>query len=545
MSIGKLLKSIALLVVLLLVGLMIGLTWLSARDRATDYPQDNANLTIPTFKNQLVDFIPSYDETQTLPFTAGAIIDIDDDGVEELFIGGGIDQQDAFYRFHDGVFVDITADTGWQKDTPDKTFSAVSLDLDKDGDNDMLVSRQSGVFLYTNTSGTFTAEKLALGLDPKTVPLSVAVADINRDGLYDLFVSGYIARKHVEGETIFNQEYGGISGLYINTGDDTFEDITEQSGLLYQHNTFQAVFIDVDGDRLEDLVIAHDTGTVRTWKNNGDLTFTNQANPTSDYFSYPMGIAVTDLKNDGLPDFFFSNVGSTVPDALVRGDLRDEQILNKDWLLFENQGDFKFVDSADERQLAAYEFSWGAVFEDFNLDGRDDLVVSENYSGWPLHQLPLWRLNGRFLLQTEAGVFSEAGEEAGVRNREFGIAPLTADFNQDGYPDLVHINILGPQNAFLSEGGEQGYVKVRLPNTIESVGTVVTVTLEDGASIVQTFVVGEGLLSDQSHVLIFGLGDQQAISIAATSLDGTVSIEEGSYRNETVQLLQGGDESGS
>ena len=213
--------------------------------------------------------------------------------------------------------------------------------------------------------------------------------------------------------------------------------------------------------------------------------------------------------------------------------------------MFENQGDFKFVDSADERQLAEYEFSWGAVFEDFNLDGRDDLVVSENYSGWPLHQLPLWRLNGRFLLQTEAGVFSEAGEEAGVRNREFGIAPLTADFNQDGYPDLVHINILGPQNAFLSEGGEQGYVKVRLPNTIESVGTVVTVTLEDGASIVQTFVVGEGLLSDQSHVLIFGLGDQQAISIAATSLDGTVSIEEGSYRNETVQLLQGGDESGS
>lgn len=157
----------------------------------------------------------------------------------------------------------------------------------------------------------------------------------------------------------------------------------------------------------------------------------------------------------------------------------------------------------------------------------------------------MWRLNGRFLLQNEEGVFSEAGEEAGVRNREFGIAPLTADFNQDGYPDLVHVNILGPQNAFLSQGGNQGYLKIRLPNTVESVGTVVTVTLADGSTIVQTFVVGEGLLSDQSHVLIFGLGDQQATTISASSLDGKVSTEQGNFRNETVQLMQGGDESGS
>lgn len=545
MSIGKLLKSIALFVVLLLIGLSIVLTWLSSRDRATDYPKYNDNLTIPRFTQQVINFVPSYDETKTLPFTAGAIIDIDNDGVEELFLGGGIDQQDAFFRFNDGKFDDITADTRWHKDTPDNTFGAISLDLDEDGDNDMLVSRQSGVFLYTNSEGTFTAKKLNLGLNRKTVPLSVAVADINRDGLYDLYVSGYIAREHVEGETIFNRKYGGISGLYVNTGDDTFEDITEQSGLLYQHNAFQAVFIDVDGDRLEDLVVAHDTGTVRTWKNNGDMTFDKVPNPTSDYFSYPMGIAVTDLKNDGLPDFYFSNVGSTVPDALVRGDLRDDQILNKDWILFENQGDFKFVDSAVERQLAAYEFSWGAVFEDFNLDGRDDLVVSENYSGWPLHKLPMWRLNGRFLLQTEEGEFSDAGEEAGVRNREFGIAPLTADFNQDGYPDLVHVNILGPQNAFLSQGGNQGYLKIRLPNTVESIGTVVTVTLADGSTLVQTFVVGEGLLSDQSHVLIFGLGDQQATTISASSLDGKVSTEQGNFRNETVQLMQSGDESGS
>jgi len=536
MSIGLLLRSIAIFLVMMVLLGFAGLTFLAGKDRSNSYPVSLEGLIIPKFTQQTIDFIPTYDGTKTIPFTAGAVIDIDNDGVEELFFGGGIDQQDAFYRYEDGSFKDITGDTQWQKDTPDKTFGAMSLDLDKDGDNDLLVTRQSGVFLYDNDGAKFSGQKLELDLDAETVPLSVAVADINRDGLFDMYISGYIARKYVQGETIFNLEYGGVSALYLNTGDNTFKNITEEAGLLYKHNTFQAVFIDVDNDNLEDLVVAHDTGQVRTWKNLGGLKFENTANPTSDYFAYPMGIAVTDLKNDGLPDFFFSNVGSTVPDALVRGDLTEDQVLNKDWLLFENQGGFEFTDTAEQAQLAKLEFSWGAIFEDFNLDGRDDLVVSENYEGWPLHKLELWRLDGRFLLQSEEGVFMEAGEEVGVQNRQYGISPLTADFNQDGYPDLVHVNLLGTQNVFISEGGEQGYLKVILPNTIESVGAEVTVTLDDGSTIVQTFVVGEGLVSDQSHTLIFGLGGNSASSVVVNRLDGSANQQAGTFRNQTIKL---------
>ena len=536
MSIGKLLRSILVFVVFLVIALLAALTWVARSDRAIDYPVLNSGLSIPKFAHQSINYIPSYDGTKTLPFAAGAVIDIDGDGVEEVFLGGGRNQQDAIFAFEGGTFVDITAKTGWTKKTPDKTFGAISLDLDIDGDNDMLITRQSGVYLYRNDGGKFSAQLLDLALDAETVPLSVAVADLNRDGLYDLYVSGYIARQYVQGETIFNEVYGGVSGLYINTGDDTFKNITEDAGMLYQHNTFQAVFIDVDDDNLEDLVVAHDTGQVRTWKNLGDLKFENMTNPTSDYYAYPMGIAVTDLKNDGLPDFFFSNVGSTVPDALVRGDLKEDQVLNKDWLLFENQGDFSFKDTAESAHLADYEFSWGAVFEDFNLDGRDDLVVSENYEGWPLHKLPMWRLDGRFLLQNDTGKFSEAGDQAGVVNREFGITPITADFNQDGYPDLIHVNLLGPQNVFISRAGSNGFLKIKLPNNVGSVGAEAHVTLEDGTTLVQTFVIGEGLVSDQSHVLIFGLGDQSAVSVVIKSIDGMEHEVTGEYRNQMLEL---------
>ncbi len=544
MSIGKLLKSIVLLLLILPLLAALGIYWYAANDRANPYPVDwnqseLANLSVPTFSNQSIDFAPTFDVTRTLPFAASAIIDIDNDGTEEVFIGGGSDQQDAFFQFENGSFVDISDATGWNKDTPDKTFSAVSLDFDKDGDNDLLVSRQSGVYLYNNNQATFSAQKLALQLDNETVPLSVAVGDINGDGLFDLYVCGYIAREFVQGETIFNKPYGGVSGLFLNSGNNEFKDITESAGMLYQHNTFQAMFVDVDQDNLADLVVAHDTGQIKTWKNNGDLSFSDTPNPSSDVFAYPMGIATTDLRNDGLPDFFFSNVGNTVPNALIRGDLTDDQQLNKSWMLFDNQGEFKFNDTAQTAQVADFEFSWGAIFEDFNLDGLDDLVVSENYEGWPIHKLPFLRLDGRFLLQAESGRFIAAGNKAGVSNRAYGIAPLSADFNNDGYPDLIHINLKGAQNVFINNGGDNGYLKVKLPNTVESIGAQISVELDNNTTLVRNFVVGEGLVSDQSHVLIFGLGKNRARKVSVETLGGQSIINDGDFRNEQIDVAFG------
>jgi len=528
-------KKILTFLAIVLVVLVVGLFWVTANDRAIDYEVDTSGVSVPTFEQQTIDFVPTYDAEKTIPFTAGAVIDINNDGVEELFFGGGIDQDDAFYQFQNGRFVDITGQTGWSKTTPDKTFGAVALDLDNDGDTDLLVTRQSGVWQYSNNRGQFSGQKLNLDLDAQSVPLSVAVADLNRDGLYDMYVAAYIAREHVEGETIFNQEYGGISALYVNQGNNQFKNITREAGMYYQHNTFQGIFIDVDGDNLEDLVVAHDTGTVKTWKNLGGLKFQDVPNPTSDYFSYPMGIAVTDYNNDGDPDFYFSNVGSTTPDAIVRGDLRDDQVLSKKWIFFENRGGFQFEDIAEKAKLADYEFSWGALFEDFNLDGRDDLVVSENYVGFPTHILPAWRLDGRFMLQNPAGEFAAVGKEAGVKNRYYGISPLTADFNQDGYPDLVHVNLKGPQQVFLSNGGNANYLKVKLPNTVASIGAKVAVTLDDGSALHNTFVVGEGLCSDQSHILNFGLGKRSATAVSVTYLNGDNRTQAGQFANQILE----------
>jgi hypothetical protein len=351
-----------------------------------------------------------------------------------------------------------------------------------------------------------------------------------------MYVAGYIRHDLVEGQNVFREGYGGMSRLFINNGDNTFTDITEQAGLDYKHNTFQSTFIDIDRDGKEDLVTVHDTGHVVTWRNTGEVKFEQVSNPNTNIYSYPMGLGIADLGNDGLVDFFFSNVGSTPPDFLIRGDLTETQVSNWKWMLFRNKGNFQFEDIADRAKIADYEFSWGGVFEDLNLDGMEDLIVSENFIGFPLHKLPFLRLNGRLLLQTPNGEFAAVEKEAGVINRAYSISPLTADFNGDGRPDIVHANLNGDSKLFLSKTGTGNYLKVELPGNVGSIAATVTASLSDGRLLSRPYVSGEGLSSDSSRTIIFGLGDASVSSVKVNYIDGRTEIKTGSYRNQLLKF---------
>ena len=192
--------------------------------------------------------------------------------------------------------------------------------------------------------------------------------------------------------------------------------------------------------------------------------------------------------------------------------------------MFHNEGNFEFTDTADEVKVADYEFSWGCIFEDFNLDGRTDLVVSENYVDLPPHKLEFLRLPGRFLLQNTEGEFAEVGAETGIVNTQFGISPVTADFNLDGAPDLIHINIAGASKAFVSNNTDKGFVKVSLPNIVEAVSAMVKAELADGRTIYEPFVKGEGLCSDCSPIITIGTGGAEVKSIEVKFLGGQTQV---------------------
>ncbi|QXP54300.1 CRTAC1 family protein [Cellulophaga sp. HaHa_2_1] len=504
----KILKVLGIALVLM-IGIVLFRFW---KDSVSDkYDVSIAAEKIPKFTSIPLDFTHKYRGDKSLPIAPSALIDIDNDNIDEVFFGGGMDQEDAIYAYRDHAFVLISEEVGLaKKGNTTTTLGAISADMDNNGFSDLVLGREDGLYIYYNTDGIFTIKKIETPINKKSTPAGITVGDIDKDGDLDIFLSTYLKKELMEGQNIFERyDYGATSELLLNNGDNTFASITKQAGLDYIHNTFQGVLVDIDNDSWLDLVVVHDTGEARTYKNNGDLTFTMKENPLTKKFAYPMGLAVGDYNNDGLVDFMFSNVGTTAPDFMASGDIKNKELYTDKWILFKNEGNFKFTDAAEDAKIADYEFSWGCTFADMNNDGLQDLIVAENYVDFPFSKL--FKLPGRFLVQKEDHTFVPTEKESGVENPFYGITALVSDFNKDGYLDLIWTNIDGPAFAYLNEGGSNNHIQINLVENAATMGAKVTVETPT-KKLTDWLVTGEGLASDQTALLNFGLGDETTVN---------------------------------
>ena len=515
----KILKTLGVLIALLLI-LVLGFFW---RDSVSDkYDISIEAEKIPRFKQVDLVFEHSYNSEKSLPIAPSSLIDINNDNIDEVFFGGGMSQEDALFAYRNGKFVDISSEVNLpKKGTTTTSVGVVSADFDNNGFVDLLIAREDGLRFYYNTNGKFTETLVDTPMNEKSNPAGLTVGDIDQDGDLDIFLATYLKKELMEGQTIFeDSNYGSTSELLLNNGDNTFKSITKSAGLDYVHNTFQGVLVDIDNDSWLDLVVVHDTGEARTYKNNGDLTFTMKENPLTKRFAYPMGLAVGDYNNDGLVDFMFSNTGSTLPRLLAKGDIKDASKFNEKWILFKNEGNFKFTDAAEETKIADYEFSWGCTFADLNNDGLQDLMVAENYVD--LAPNKLFRLPSRVLIQKEDGTFAPTEEESGLVNPHFAMTSLVSDFNQDGYLDMIWTNIDTPSLAYINKGGDNNYLKVYLGDNAKSQGATVQIKTNT-RTLTEYQVSGEGLASDQTAMVHFGLGkDSEVRSLQIRYADGDV-----------------------
>lgn len=514
----KYLKYILFFIIGMVLLMMMVVAFMFGTDGNDPYDNPISEEMIPVFKEIPLGFTHQFNKDKSLPVTASCLIDVDNDGTDELFLGGGLEQQDELFSFKDGAFRSVGKSFGLPVKEGVSTLAAASADFDNNGFSDLIISREDGVTIYYNSGTVFSPKKVEYTMASDATPLGFAIGDINKDGFLDIFLSNYIRKAQMQGQNNFTADYGPADQLLMNNGDNTFSDVTRQAGLYYEHNTFMGVFVDIDNDGSLDLIVAHDTGEVRSYKNKGDGTFNMMPNPTTGKFGYPMGIAVGDYNNDGLVDFMFSNTGSTVPHFMASGNIEDKSLFNSDWFFFENKGNFVFEDVAGKVKVKDFEFSWGAVFADMNNDGLQDLMVAENYVALPPHKM--FKLPGRMLIQKEDHTFGATEDESKVVNKHYGITPLVTDFNQDGYQDLVWVNIDGPVNAFLNEGGDNNYLQLTFPENFENIGAKVKVVTSSGKTITEDYVIGEGLVSDQSATVHFGLGKDDIKSIQITYIDG-------------------------
>jgi enediyne biosynthesis protein E4 len=496
----------------------------------------------PTPERKYAQFVPKFTEVD-MPFThkysndsvqvsGGSLIDVNNDGVDEVFVCGGKNQADGLMYFENNKFVNKIESSNLLRNI--NCYGSFVADVNNDKFSDIIVGREDGVYQYINNkNGQFENSKINVSFEPNTIPVNISGGDIDNDGILDLYISTFPTAAVLKNTQFNNDSHARANILLSGKSDGTYEDITQISGAFYDENTFITSFVDLNNDGLQDIVIAPDTSRMVIFKNNGNRKFT-KLEPVSDN-GFWMGLGLGDVDNDGDIDIFATNVGNTIPTNFLRGDLKSDEVLDPKWKMLRNDGDFKFIDITTQSKLDNYEFAWGALFEDFNLDGVLDLSVMENYIKWPAHNLN--KLPGRFFVGTKSGVFQPTTKESGVENPNYGMTPLTSDFNKDGYPDLINLNLDGKARAFLNNGGENKSVTIELPSSAKYIDAKVTTTLDDNKVIYKQYTPSQGLSASQSNKIIIPLASDHSVSRILVKLsNGEIQTIENPKVGEVVKI---------
>ena len=250
-----------------------------------------------------------------------------------------------------------------------------------------------------------------IGLDKISAGRGTAVFDYNNDGLLDIVVAA---------------AHAGCT-LYRNNGDGTFTDVTVKSGLDKCINAFVIVAGDYDNDGYPDLFVTRQGfyyGDCGLYHNNGDGTFTNVTEKAGVQNWGPAYTAQwVDYDCDGKLDLFVAN---------NLGGMFDRRTQNR---LFHNNGDGTFTDVTEKAGLLSVVTTLGSCWGDYNNDGYPDLFLSSGL-GRPM----LYRNN-------RDGTFTDVSREAGITDPVVGTTCFFADYNNDGWLDIVQYSWADHEDA--------------------------------------------------------------------------------------------------
>jgi len=302
----------------------------------------------------------------------------------------------------------------------------------------------------------------------------VAVFDYDNDGWMDILL--------VDGSTLADMRAGRCHHvvLYRNNHDGTFTDVTSRAGLNHCGWGYGVAIGDYDNDGYEDVYITYLNGGV-LYHNNGNGTFTDVTAKAGvdNGGRWGTSAAFGDYDNDGRLDLYVTNYveldlnhlppfGSN-PFCQYRGipvSCGPRGLQGSRDRLYHNNGDGTFTDVGDKLGIdAEADYGLGVIWLDYDKDGCLDLYVSNDSSPSRLYH------------NNCKGGFSEVGMEAGVAFSADGLPQAgmgvdSADYDNDGWPDLVKTNFSDDTNnlyhndhngSFTDQAGLTGFGPISMP----------------------------------------------------------------------------------
>lgn len=392
-------------------------------------------------------------------------------------------------------------------------------DWDRDGDEDLLVTSRNGTLFYRNQGdGTFRDDSVNSGLPQEGLWTSATFLDYDRDGWLDLYLCRYGAPDTKPGAMPAPTAAGEAAGaerparttsrLYRNVGGQVFRDVTAEAGVLEPNSRSLGVLAsDLDADGWTDLCVTNDGVRNFLFRNDRGVFLergreAGVAVDESGVARPGRGLAGADVNDDQLPDLFMTHG------------------LGYSNQLYLSTPDKALKNGTAAAGLAAAEPAprWGCAFADFDLDGRQDLVV---LGGSPLSPIGDGETPGtpqrpRLYRGEGGGVFRPMEDHLGPWFREAhdarGVA--TGDLDNDGDVDLVVTRLNGAPALLRNDQREKNHwFQLRLVGTesnLSGIGARVTAIVE-GQPHVTEIRSGAGYLCAQSPTAIFGLRSARAL----------------------------------
>lgn len=325
-----------------------------------------------------------------------ALGDINGDGLDDVYLcqPGGLPNR-LYVQQLDGTCLDQsrTAAVDWL----DKTVSALFVDLDNDGDQDLISAVPTTLLVMENDgSGRFN---LRSELPTQSLHVqSLSAIDYDNDSLLDLYICNAFANRQERRErpefVYYDANDAARNFLYRNEISDTqwkFRDVTSESGLDDEANhrhSLAAAWEDFDNDADLDLYVANDYGRNCLYRN--DAGHFQDVAENAEVVDHGSGMSVSwaDYNRDGRMDLYVGNMFSSAGNRVTRQSafMQEQdpavrslyQRFAKGNTLFENTGGGKFREVLDSGAEMG-RWAWSSVFVDINNDGWEDLVVANGY----------------------------------------------------------------------------------------------------------------------------------------------------------------------
>ncbi len=506
-----------------------------------------------------------------------AVGDLNGDGLEDLFFTGNQVDNALFLNQGKLKFQDVSEIANIQKTVSTQWSSGVNiLDINLDGQLDIYVcntldenpdNRRN--LLYVNQGNnsdnipTFKEMGAAYGLDDPSHSSHAQFFDYDNDGDLDLFVGVNLIEGRYPNQFIdikldgtgLNRDNLFQNNWDENLGHPVFKDVSLEAGLLQDGYSHSTLIHDFNEDGWQDIYVANDyQSDDLIFINNQNGTFTNQAGKIFKHFSLSaMGSDVADINNDGDADFFTTEMQPyyNKRKKLFQGESSYQmQILTERYnynyqytrnTLQLNQGTNPstglpiFAEVGMYAQVQETDWSWAALFADYDNDGWQDLYVANGFprdvtdrdfadfrafasnlvSTKELYEKIPEVKSPNFLFKNKGDLsFESIGKDWGLAIPSFTNGAAYADLDNDGDLELITNNI--DDAAFIFENtlvkneiipADKNYLRVQLKGAQknpDAFGASVQIRHEGKRQ--QRFLLsGRGYLSKSENTLHFGL----------------------------------------